>query len=267
MLISYLQVLSAVYGSFKSVQWPQNFRDFIGSFQFLTFNPIGVVMPACLNRNLRLDAFDDFVVAVVLLPSLLLAVSVLPSLFWHWRGGHSPKLIKAAAVRNMGFVVFLLYPYCATSIFRLLRPCSSICYDLEERDCIRYLDTDYSIQCSGDKYEAYKSAAWAFVALYVIGIPLVLTILLLRGKRRGHVSNKKKKKERKKKRKKKIEDRNGKEKEKRKRNRWTDEGRRAECNYKRETQKDEEVHNGKNEILMNCPFFHFFFFFFFLFFI
>jgi hypothetical protein len=50
-IIGYLQVTSALYGSFSSIVWPQNYRNFLGAFQFLSLNPVNMVMPSCLDAS------------------------------------------------------------------------------------------------------------------------------------------------------------------------------------------------------------------------
>ncbi len=144
-----------------------------------------------------MNAYGDFVMAVVLLPALAILVAWLPPLYWRRYCTHQnkDKLLRATTVRNVSFVLFLLYPYCSTNILNLLRPCKEICEDLEGKVCTSYLDTDYSITCEDSTYAAYRAAAQVFTILYVVGLPLGLAAILFRAHRRGMVREKERKRD------------------------------------------------------------------------
>ena len=185
-MLSYLQVAASVREAFASVTWPSNYRNFLGAFQFMSVNPLAMVMPVCLNAAWTLDAYFDFLLGVALPP----AAAVLVALCYLARrppAGAERRSWAAGCWRTFNFIVFLVYPFICINTFRLLKPCQTICLDVEATDCQTYLDTDYSITCDTDKYRQFRRAAMASAILYAGGIPAVLLVVLWQSKRRGQL--------------------------------------------------------------------------------
>lgn len=74
--------------------------------------------------------------------------------------------------------MFLFYPSVCLNTFRLLRSCQKVCLDLEEQVCQYYLDTDLSIECSGSKYDFYRTMAIIVAVCISGGLPASLLWLL-----------------------------------------------------------------------------------------
>lgn len=187
-VLGYLQVVAGLYGAFQSVTWPSNFRKFIGAFQFLNVNPFRMAMPSCLNNSLQLDAYGDMVVTAM----LPLALALLVGFFYLVRrNAHARRscnhsdAFKAGSIRNVAFLVFLLYPSACANILRLLQPCVTLCLDVEETECTAYLSTDYTVVCAGTKYDRYVRASYALAAIYMVLVPLAIFAVLFRMRRRN----------------------------------------------------------------------------------
>ena len=179
-VLSFLQVASSLRESFSSVVWPTNFRAFLGAFRFLNINPFAMVMPVCLVASWHLDAYADFVVMLLLPTACVLLIGIYAAL------RHPPRAqaddygdFMAGCWRNVFFFVFLFYPSMALNTFRLLRPCTPVCLDTDQTDCTEYLDSDYSIECRGSRYDAFYAAAAVVAAVVACGIPLALLVVLV----------------------------------------------------------------------------------------
>jgi hypothetical protein len=86
-----------------------------------------------------------------------------------WRGRDPKALSNATAA--LFFVVLLLYPRVSSSILSALR-----CRSLGEH--MQRLEVDYSVDCLGSRYQRYRTFALVMLAVWPIGIPVVLLSLL-----------------------------------------------------------------------------------------
>jgi len=76
-------------------------------------------------------------------------------------------------------LTFYIYSTISTALFQV-HACDSI--DDHAKPLMRYLRADYSIQCDTPKHKAYSAYAYVMTVFYVVGTPLLYTILLLRNK-------------------------------------------------------------------------------------
>ena len=185
-IISYAQVVAGISESFTSVQWPSNYRAFIGAFQFLNINPISVLMPKCLHPALATDGYSDFIMAVAIPPGLMLLVGLVYAVR-RPREPEQRRMFGAGCLRNVFFIIFLLYPYSCANIFRMLHDCTPICLDAAETDCSTYLQGDYTIECQGSKFDLFVALAYAFAVVYAAALPLALLLAMRHLRRTGRV--------------------------------------------------------------------------------
>jgi len=136
-----------------------NYRAFLGAFQFLNINIFSIVMPVCLHSSwrweiglgfllgtvtikIRMNGYDEFLLSNIFPVALMMCLW----LYYRVRRPKDPqgqRAFAAGCYRNVAFIVFLFYPSASVNTFRLLRPCSTVCLDMEETDCTDYLSRDY----------------------------------------------------------------------------------------------------------------------------
>jgi hypothetical protein len=98
------------------------------------------------------------------------------------RGGVDPELVtqrraanKAKASYRMFFVFFLLYPLLSRTAFHMT---PTACWTIGP-DENRHMD-DMSIDCASRVHVGFMVAAFIFIVVYPIGIPLAFLVFLLR---------------------------------------------------------------------------------------
>jgi hypothetical protein len=74
-------------------------------------------------------------------------------------------------------LTFLVLPSTSTRIFRAFK-CETFQYDDDDGTSRRYLYADLALSCDSDEYEATKTMAFAMLAFWPMGIPLLYVILL-----------------------------------------------------------------------------------------
>jgi hypothetical protein len=168
--------------AFSTVTWPPVFEAFAGILQIFVINPFNIVMPTCLSPSLSMNAYRDFVIAVV---SPFIGIVLVVAFYFLYRNCKSSeearRTLLSACIRNALFLVFLFYPSICNASFRLLVPCRRICpyADSPESECESFLTSDYSIPC-GTQYDMYKVAAACAATFIGVGLPLIIGIYIWR---------------------------------------------------------------------------------------
>ena len=184
-VLSYLVVIAALYTVLSSVRWPNSYRRFLGALQFVSANPMKMLMPACLNSDWQVDSYQAMTIAVALPPAVLTLLALLYRTHLWRRGatasGRDRERLLAGYLRSGMLIVFLLYPIVCGACFKILLPCNTVCTDqADPSSCASYLQGDYSVECSGARFERHRRVAAAFGLVYAAGVPLVLLWLLVR---------------------------------------------------------------------------------------
>jgi hypothetical protein len=170
-----------------------NLRIVIGSAQVLSLLPsvLELVFPphpraalsfvglfvADLREILRFECwgwtwYDKWLASVFGLP-LLLALPIAAHWLWHYcPARHIAGEAKQATVGALFFVAMLIYPQLSASILSALR-----CRQLGEESS--YLEADYSVDCTSQRYSDYNMLALVLVAVVPFGFPLGLLAALL----------------------------------------------------------------------------------------
>eukprot|EP00729_Bicosta_minor_P012798 gene12798-biopygen23065 len=201
-VLGYTQIKALIQEVYPGVQWPTSYRSFTGGLQFMSSNPLSIVMPSCLSPSLTITSYGEFVIAaltpLVLAPiiwiyykikarnlSTISTASVPQAIKDGKRDPYTREDLKALCISTACFVYYLLYPTIAVASVRLLAACDSICRTGDGTDCINYLRADYSIQCDGQdspRHNGYKVAAGFAFAVYSIILPAGIALLLRHGR-------------------------------------------------------------------------------------
>lgn len=184
-VLGYTQIKSLLIEVYTGVSWPDSYRSFTGGLQFLSSNPLSIVMPSCLSPSLTISAYSEFVIAAVtpliVAPIILIYYQIKTKVLSSADMVDSDKL-RAVCISTGSFVYYLLYPTIAVASVRVLGECDSICTTDDDSDCIEYLRADYSIECGVSKHTGYKvGAAFSFVLYSIVG-PAAIAFLLDRGR-------------------------------------------------------------------------------------
>ena len=192
-VVSYLQVVSSIVVSLTSIQWPRAYRDVLGALQFMTVGLLGVAMPSCLNPDWRLDAYTNFLLGILLPPALLVLLGFvygIMALRARGRGISNMRAVQTGMLRNVYFVVFLLYPFACSAISKFLERCTPVCTDMDDQvdQCTTYMPSDLSVACNGARYSTYRRIAIAFAVLYAAGVPVAIGVALISAHRHGYIA-------------------------------------------------------------------------------
>lgn len=194
-VLGYTQIKALLIEVYPGVQWPSSYRSFTGGLQFMSSNPLSIVMPSCLATSLTISAYSEFVIAAG--TPLLLAPIVWIYYMIKTRKNADKEYagkLKAICISTACFAYYCLYPTIAVASVRLLAKCHRICQtddggDSDQcTDYVEYLRADYSIECGLPRHTSYKLAAGVAFALYSIAVPALIAFLLRRG-RQGESRN------------------------------------------------------------------------------
>ncbi|XP_072026905.1 uncharacterized protein [Amphiura filiformis] len=177
-----------MFSALDSVPWPDELTNIGSVIQLLQLNLLKVfVKPSCYFHSLKFDAHNEFVIAF----SFIGTISLIALLWYLLKIVHirikygmwlfSSTYAKDARMKCYLFTIvmlFITYPsVCSLTLVLLPSGCDSYYLDEKNTYLVQKLREDYSIDCNTDLHKTYTLAA--YVALvYVIGFPLILTILL-----------------------------------------------------------------------------------------
>ena len=204
-VLGYTQIKALIQEVYPGIQWPTSYRSFTGGLQFMSSNPLSIVMPSCLSPSLTITSYGEFVIAaltpLVIAPIIWIyykikarnlptvsTASVPQAIKDGKRDPYTLEDLQALCISTACFVYYLLYPTIAVSSVRLLAACDSICRTGDGTDCITYLRADYSIQCDGQdsrRHNGFKVAAGFAFVVYSIVLPAGIAFLLRRGRQGG----------------------------------------------------------------------------------
>lgn len=181
-IISYTQLKSLLVEVYPGAPWPDSYRSATSALQFLSSNPLSVMMPSCLSSSLVITSYSEMVMSSM-------APLIFAPLIWLYykissRFSNDAKQLQAVCISTASFAFYLLYPTITVSAVRVLAKCDIICTDeAETENCISYLQADYSIACGtgAEKFHEYSNmhtkyraiAAVSFV-VYAIVVPLII---------------------------------------------------------------------------------------------
>lgn len=184
-MISWMQIFSAITVTYDSVSWPDSFTDYSLSLGIINLD-INFVMPA-VDCHLAIPFLDKFAlhmatpIAVVLtVGASKLAATALTVLTWHpktkgqrrgnrWRLTKGPREAQNAyAYKIVLNILLLLYPSLTTRLFQVFR-CTNI--DVLNESVLML---DYSVICWEEGHWPYVIVAGCCIFVYAIGMPMFL---------------------------------------------------------------------------------------------
>lgn len=181
-IVSFTQVKSLLVEVYPGAPWPDSYRSATSALQFLSSNPLSVMMPSCLSSSLVITSYSEMIMSS-------LAPLVLAPLIWIYylissRCSADPKQLQAVCISTASFAFYLLYPTITVSAVRVLAKCDTICTDeAETGNCVSYLHTDYSITCGSggerfseysDTHKKYRAIAAVSFVVYAIMVPVAI---------------------------------------------------------------------------------------------
>ena len=183
--VGYLQINSALNLTFE-VKWPASFQALIDAFKVINidFSAIFTPISPCAFKTSFINQFYAHMVVLPMAVFLIFtAVAISKRICWKKEVAVKGNIF-GLGMNSIVFWVFLLYPGMGTKIFRMFK-CRSVGDKL-------YLVADFNTLCYEGEHLVASAVAILCIILYVIGIPLISTILLY--KRRKDLDSEKNRK-------------------------------------------------------------------------
>jgi hypothetical protein len=95
---------------------------------------------------------------------------------------HRIDVLKSTYAYLFLFFTYFILPGVSTILFQMLRPCVDVDPEGSSGQSQRYLEADYNIECTSDRYKLGVVWAYVFVVLYPIGNPFLYLYLLVQAK-------------------------------------------------------------------------------------
>lgn len=192
-IIGFYQVTFGIMVAFSDIKWPKSLSD-VGKYsKMIQFNILQIVPLHCIISSLH--NFDAFEVLIAVMALNGAAIIVAFSSYLLYRIISIRKISdenekKKVAVnakeiiqRNLFFFLYVTYLNTCLKIAEiLLLTCHKICLDDEEKSCKRYLRADYSITCSGPRYNQMFIVGVCCL-FYVAFLPTATFMVIWRQKR------------------------------------------------------------------------------------
>ena len=194
-IISFLQICSSYTVAYDQVPWPDFFKDFSLGLGFINLDFLYVL--AGSKCNMALPFLDRFLIHMAAPPMMIFALflayvmasfvvpccvpikEALTVQMTEDLRTRKKQLQYRMSIKIAIFIMLLLYPGLATSLFLMLR-----CEEIPEVGLV--LEQDYSVFCFTFLHGAYMSLVGIFMAMYVFGIPFFVFLVLHRNRKHLH---------------------------------------------------------------------------------
>jgi hypothetical protein len=176
--VSLIQIVSAL-PFVLDISFPVNFESFISFGSILNLNLFNEIALRCEHDYDHMD----FLLMITLIPIGLTILSI--TVYWAhylvlWSKNRSDKCLSQLYVTYLRmFLVFsfLALPGICIFIFKTFS-----CKDLDKYDAFPedniYMQADYSVSCTSDRYYWGRNYAIGMIFIYPIGVPLFYFLLL-----------------------------------------------------------------------------------------
>jgi hypothetical protein len=179
LLVGFVQCLSFIPTTLRTIPWPDAFTDLSRILNLASIDFFSAFGNLCAFST---GYLQKFVAQMVVLPfavgisgvAYLVAATVLPRLCAKAARQTTRESLRTRFFELNFLVVYTLYTSVSTSIFRL--------FDCQEVQGTWYLSADFTVKCFEAEWNAYVAIAIVGIAVYTIGIPLVLFVLLRRNR-------------------------------------------------------------------------------------
>ena len=179
-VMGFYQVTSGLLEAFSSIKWPDALV-FIGKYsQLLQMNVLQIAPVHCLFDNIKINAFGNL---YALLAMNVLAILVAFAVYGLRKLILRRKLLneeqklkeisktKELIYKNLFFFLYVTYlSTCSTTANVLPLACRKVCADQDEKICDKFLKVDFSIKCSGSKYDHPLIVAYCALG-YILILP------------------------------------------------------------------------------------------------
>ena len=181
-VLSFLQILSSMPNVLDSVPWPAAFLHFTLPLGLSNLDFLSLVSGTSCGMNVRY--FDKFVLHMVFPVACVLTIAVayklaLRKVSAKKNAARSTEIKKTAAKASILIILFT-YPGISTRIFSMFK-CKSVPGVSDH-----LLMEDFRVSCYRGEHVPYSIMGYAFLLLYVIGIPALMFVLLWRNRRHLH---------------------------------------------------------------------------------
>ncbi len=181
-LLSYLQIMGSMPGVLDGVPWPKSFVSFTIPMGIINLDLMALFQVSQCELAVN---FQDQFVAHMCVPPLLICTIISAHYFANCvRKAKSTKeknQRSSSSYKVMILAILLVYPGLATRVFNMFR-----CIKVDGVDNGLVLASDFAVRCYRDEHVYYAAAAFVFMVIYVVGIPLAMFLLLYRNRKHLH---------------------------------------------------------------------------------
>merc|ERR1711865_613125 len=181
-MLSFLQIFSALPGVLDGVPWPKPFLTFSLPLNIFNMDFLAVLAKSGCSLNVRF--YDKFILHMILPVGCLLVIVLayfIAKTFCAKRTDTQKQTnMKETASKAVILVILLIFPGLATKIFTIFK-CKTI-----EGIPGSLLVQDYDQKCYEGEHFTYMIMGVVFLCLYVLGIPLIMFLLMWRNKKHLH---------------------------------------------------------------------------------
>ena len=162
-VIGFYQVTSGLLEAFSYIKWPHALV-FIGKYsQMLQMNVLQIAPVHCLFENVKINAFGNlYAILAMNVLAILVAFAIygLRKLILRRKLLNEEQKLKKTSetkeliYKNLFFFLYVTYlSTCSTTVSLLPLACRRVCADEDEVICEKFLKVDFSVKCSGSKYD------------------------------------------------------------------------------------------------------------------
>jgi len=170
-LVGHLQMLAIFHASMPHVAWPPLIRYLSQMAVVLNLNLIHLVPVGCLMDGM--DSFYGTFSLTVAIPAavwMILACKAGIEQGSLCRRHDGQKQITDRQVKTFIWIIYLMYPFICSTVLQL--------FNCREIEGTWFISADVSLVCYDDTYFLYAYVGLAAFAMYVVGIPFVLYLIL-----------------------------------------------------------------------------------------
>ena len=189
-LVSLVQIIASMPTVLSGVNFPPVFIQITHVFGIFNFDILSI--SADLSRafgcSMSVRFFDRFIIHLLLPVLCLLAIGLAVVTAEPIRrcglkrGAKKQKNpMNEAVYKVVVLVILLLFPGLSTKLFSMFN-----CKTFDGIGDKSFLVQDYAVECDQGEHVEFTSIAGLFLALYIVGIPLLMFILLRGNKRHLH---------------------------------------------------------------------------------
>jgi CRP-like cAMP-binding protein len=166
-LVSWMQILSAVTVSADAVDWPPAFTDFAATLSIVNLDlsslvsvsSCSLILPNHVALALHLATPPAVIVSMKLSAALAIKITSLPRKYRQLQTNLVDKIVIT--------ITLLLYPSISTRLFKAFR-----CFKVEDA---YFLEADFSVKCwDSPEHSAYVAVSILYLIAFIVGVPLLL---------------------------------------------------------------------------------------------